>query len=456
MSHPKSRFLFICVAMLALSMSGFSQDTHYWNLQYGTRSTLLGGAVIGSVEDLGATFYNPGFLGLTPNPEFLLSARVYQLTLLNLKDGIAKGVDLNSSKLEPEPSLLAGSFNIPSLKGHRFGYSILNRQRAKFSIEARGTIQAEPGDSSASFAGEFLFDQNLKDIWTGLTWSYRLNERVGIGVTQYVVVRDQKIRQQTVFQSLTGSNSVATSFVLDQFDYKHIRLLWKAGAGFDFDALTLGITLTTPSISLFGWGSSFLDALSTGGNGNTPPVYAVEIEKDLNATYRSPLSVGAGASYKVGRTRLHASAEWFDAVKKFTVMETKDLQDQVSGASIPTSLTHELKSIVNYGFGAEIAISKRFQGYGSFVTDFSAAVPGTDTNLAISTWNIYHLTGGASFLIGTSEITFGINYAFGSDDIQRPIDLAADDNSGQEADSNNQIKFSYNRIKAIFGFSFQI
>jgi hypothetical protein len=29
--------------------SSIAQDSHYWNLQYGTRSHLLGGAVIGSV-----------------------------------------------------------------------------------------------------------------------------------------------------------------------------------------------------------------------------------------------------------------------------------------------------------------------------------------------------------------------------------------------------------------------
>jgi len=67
-----------------LTNSLFAQDTHYWNHQYGTRSTLLGGAVIGSVTDMAATYYNPAALALFPNPEILLSGKVYQYNSLNL------------------------------------------------------------------------------------------------------------------------------------------------------------------------------------------------------------------------------------------------------------------------------------------------------------------------------------------------------------------------------------
>lgn len=50
--------------LLIISSQAFSQDSHYWNIQYGTKATLLGGAVIGSVSDLSATYYNPGAISL--------------------------------------------------------------------------------------------------------------------------------------------------------------------------------------------------------------------------------------------------------------------------------------------------------------------------------------------------------------------------------------------------------
>ena len=57
-----------------------AQDTHYWSNQYGPKSMLLSGAVIGSVHDMSATFYNPGALGYIDKPDLLLSANAYQMT----------------------------------------------------------------------------------------------------------------------------------------------------------------------------------------------------------------------------------------------------------------------------------------------------------------------------------------------------------------------------------------
>jgi len=65
-------------ACLCLAPVLSSQDSHYWTNQYGTRATLLGGAVIGSVLDLSGTYYNPGGLSLIENPQTLMAAKVLQ------------------------------------------------------------------------------------------------------------------------------------------------------------------------------------------------------------------------------------------------------------------------------------------------------------------------------------------------------------------------------------------
>ena len=95
-----------------LPAAGKAQDAHYWTLQYGTRSTLLGGNVIGSVEDLGATYYNPARLALTSDLSFLLSAKVYQFDKVTVEDGAGEGVDARSSSFGGAPSLVAGTFKI--------------------------------------------------------------------------------------------------------------------------------------------------------------------------------------------------------------------------------------------------------------------------------------------------------------------------------------------------------
>ena len=64
-------FCIITFLFIILSTQLFTQENNYWNIQYGTRSTLLGGAVIGSVSDLSATFYNPGAIALFPDVKFI-------------------------------------------------------------------------------------------------------------------------------------------------------------------------------------------------------------------------------------------------------------------------------------------------------------------------------------------------------------------------------------------------
>lgn len=57
------------ILLLTTSIQG--QEDNYWNIQYGTRSTLLGGTVIGSVSDLSATYYNPGAIALFRDVNFI-------------------------------------------------------------------------------------------------------------------------------------------------------------------------------------------------------------------------------------------------------------------------------------------------------------------------------------------------------------------------------------------------
>ena len=63
----------ILALFLIISYLTAAQDAHYWTLQYGPKSSLLGGAVIGSIKDISGTYYNPGALSLSDNLAFALS-----------------------------------------------------------------------------------------------------------------------------------------------------------------------------------------------------------------------------------------------------------------------------------------------------------------------------------------------------------------------------------------------
>ena len=122
--HPILRpILLLLIAWVGLTPL-IAQDANYWTHQYGTRSTLLGGAVIGSVLDLSGTYYNPGGVALVEEPAIIEAAKVFQYPSIMLK-GLGQGdIDLSTSTLEPAPSLLAGTISLKGLGNHWLGYAL--------------------------------------------------------------------------------------------------------------------------------------------------------------------------------------------------------------------------------------------------------------------------------------------------------------------------------------------
>ena len=80
------RILLGLTLSICLCSGAQAQDAHYWSQHYATRGVLLGGAVIGSADDLGATFYNPGLMAWVNQREVLLGSNVYEYTTVRAKD----------------------------------------------------------------------------------------------------------------------------------------------------------------------------------------------------------------------------------------------------------------------------------------------------------------------------------------------------------------------------------
>lgn len=462
--------IFFCpcaVAICLLAAALQAQDTNYWTQQYGTRSTLLGGAVVGSVTDLGSTFYNPGRLAFKTELGFLISAKIYQLETVTVKDGLGKGIDLPYSSFGTAPSLVAGSFNLPFFKNHHFAYSFLTRQRseAHFVLRESATkdvIASAPGDEL--FGGEITSSQNIKDEWLGLTWAHDLGAKAGVGLTNYVSIRSHSSSYRIMLEALKQNNESAVLLRLNEFDYKTYGLLWKAGLAFDFSPITAGLTITTPRLNITGSGSTLFNDLQAGvdrdGDGVNDDLVEANLQTDLEAVYKSPWAIGAGVGVQIKRSRLHFSAEWYDQVDKFAVLDPADYVGQSTGDTQRRKIIQELNDVLNFGMGVELYLSEKFSGYGSFATDFSALGPevsglresGEETNAAISSWDLYHLAGGAVFKVARAELAMGVAYAHGSQDLPR-ADSIPDSDDEVIIDDEQIAKVNFSRWRFIFGFA---
>ena len=452
-----------CVpVMVVLVISGVStaQDSHYWTSQYGTRSTLLGGGVVGSVADLSGTYYNPGGLALLKDSKFILAANVFQYTKISLTDVAQEDFNLDTKRLTSVPPLVAGLFDFKWLRDHKIAYSILSRNSFRMSIDgkmvdSRDVIPGAIGDEY--FVGDVSLGESLSEIWAGLTWAHSIGERTGVGITQYVAIRSQSSRFQVVGEALTTDNNLALLYESSEYQWQNYRLLWKLGVAWDFDALSLGLSVTSPSVNISGNGALGFNSTTTGqdldGDGFEDTELTAHYEDGVDTEYKSPFSVGIGSAYDFGNTTIHLSGEWFHKVDEFDVLRMNPFESQSSGEVQTFKINHELNSVLNYGIGIEHVFSDRFSGFAGLSRDFSASVPGSDTNLSITNWDLYHFAIGTTFRIKRSSFTLGFGYSFGRHSIERDIDFIVTDNTSQQMDSENDGNFRYRNLKLILGFS---
>ena len=440
-------------AFFAMTLSAATlaraQDTHYWSIQYGPVGQLVGGQLIGGVNDLSATFYNPGALALRNESSYLLSTESFQLESLSSEPAPGLAVfDASSSHFGAAPSLLAGV--LPRWLGQdtHLAWSFLTRQKLDVRI---GQRVDDPLPGAARSAAESYFDQDASETWAGLTASHALSDSVGLGLTWYGVYRGQRLRTELSLEGIGADGGSLTVLGVTDFKYSHYRTLAKVGLAWQTGDWKTGLTITTPSLGAFGSGKNAYTLSLAGVDANQDgvrddPALATETEEDLTVHYRSSWAVGAGASRALGATRLYASAEWYAPVARYTVIEVP-----ASSASAGR-LTQELGSVLNAGVGVEQVLSDDLSVYGAFHTDFSASVGSAQANIAVSDWNIYHLSGGVSFRIHDNRFTLGASWASGSK--TRALDTAIPPESLPKSALGSDVDIHYSKLTFLIGFVF--
>jgi hypothetical protein len=418
----KSLIPFVAAGLLASVAS--AQDNHYWTSQFGNRARLLGGAVVGSATDVSAIYYNPGALALVPKPELLLSGTVFQYETVGIANALGPGEDLTDGRFALVPSLFAGELQLDALGENRVGYAFLTRQDAEFRVNERADITdlLQGSFPTVSFASSGVqFETRLREYWFGGSWSRKIGERIGFGVSPFFAVRNQRGRAQSLTQGLDRGGEGGIAITKRDFDYYHWRLLLKAGVSTDWESWKVGFTVTTPSLGLFGSGDTGLDVSAIGQdvdqNGSAVTLITTDFQEGVSADYHSPFSFAFGGARSFGRSRVHISLEWFDGIGQKAVLEPEPFVSQSSGATITYDTFYEADSVLNAAFGLEHHFDSGLQAYAGFSTDFSAASERVPASSSLASWDIYHLSGGATLAVAGQEITLGLIYSFGSSEI---------------------------------------
>ena len=462
--------IFGCVILVSVTAPAptSGQSGNHWTEQYGNRSMLLSGAVIGSVSDLGLVFYNPGRLSLVEKPAFVLTAKAYQWDRLRMEDGLGDGVDLEDENFGGAPSLAAGAFTVPFLKGHRFAYSFLTRKRTDTDLflrtERSGEIlQQIPGEEF--FAGTVDISSTLKEEWMGLTWSHALGENWGLGLSTVYYNLSRKAHLGLDLRALTEANEVVVLARTRGIRVQDHGLLWKAGLAGVYYPVSLGITVTSPHLSVLGSGriqyEDLLSGLDTGGEQAVENGLVTSVQKDLPAASKSPWAVGAGVGVAWGRATLHLAGEWYSAVPKYVVTRAEPFEGQSTGDLTEYRVVEELKSVVNGAVGIEWQRSENLSVFASIATDRSAVPRVRSTFLELkdetstTTVRMNFLQAAGGFVVSTSyfDLTLGASCAWASDKVSRPVDLP-DGGDDPIFENGESAKYVASRWRFLLGFSF--
>jgi hypothetical protein len=457
-NRSRTNIALLLLLVMAASGPAAAQDTHYWTQQYGTQAELLLGTVVGSLMDLSAVYYNPGGLALQERPSLILGTQAFQYQSIDITDNEGNQSPLQAQKFGPAPSLFAAMLPPKMLDGE-LAFSVLTKTSFDFRIEAVGSglLYDNPPDSLAVLGGEFYIDQDVDGVWGGPTWS-RAWGKTGVGLTGFVAYQGQRTRNQILFQGLRTQNEGASATFIDSFRFWHIRLVFKLGMAWDYNPLTFGFALTSPGIGLFGQGSAlvniFINDFDIDGDNNPDTELIANSNNDVPAQYKSPASISGGLSYRFGNTTLHFTAEYFDKVDRYEVMESVTFDSPTTGKTYTHRAILELKEVFNWGIGVEQPIRPWLKAYGSYTTDRSAAVDGLASSIAVSTWDLYHVMGGTAFTFWGNDITLGVGYSWGKDRAPKNKNIETSTGPAEIPFEQVDATIEYQQWKFIVGFAF--
>jgi len=460
----------------------FAQDHNPWNHQYGSRSALMSGAVVGGVNDSSATFYNPGVLATLREESLSVSANALQYESLSVRNGAGEGKRLESDEIQIVPLLISGIQRFESLPDHAFGYSLLTRNSTSTSFSARTDtfmdvvsvtpfgFELFPGEEN--YIGQYASDSQLNEYWAGLTWSYQVNNSLSVGVTNYLALRDQ---QRTLRESARAINpltlNAATTDIFERYDATSLSLLWKFGVAYQLEGAKFGLTVTTPNMHLWGDGTVERDLTVTGydfltEDGAQNSLVANDRQDSLNARYRTPVSIAAGVELDLAEsTTLGLSAEWFAPVGEYGVLRARaedfvrpsGVDFEIGGSDEFLRVVDTASNVFNVGVGLEQRFTDRFNGYLGFRTDMSTfrSLDTSGIQVGTSDWDLYHTSIGGTYRFENSMLALGLEYSYGRNSRAfGETNIVSPTQEGLLFGEDQEARYRYSAVRAILGYTY--
>ncbi len=464
-----------CILIICMVTSSlYAQDSHYWTQQFGTRSALLGGAVLGGAEDNTMIYYNPGALGLLDESSISINANAYRVENIKVENALGNEEDFKSGQLGSVPLLAGGMIRTGSEKW-KVGYAFIAPVDFKFKGVARvdgnyDLVEDSESPGLEETVGEASLNNKTSELIVAMGIGHRINENWSVGLSNLFTVRSlsyQRSLSTYIFLN-QGESPLIGANILQNADYYNVRYAAKLGVVYQKDKWDVGLTLTTPSLNLFGQGSVASNIAIRNLkviDDNRISGVATARQAELKTKFKSPFSVALGTNYSFGRSHLGVAVQYFASTDIYDVMEPApgsfvrpiDLAPQFQSDEF-LSLQAAAESVFNIAVGYEYEVSESLSILGGFRTDMSYynedlnEVAGIKPT--ISNWDIYHFTGGVTFNRKNSSLSLGLLLSGGTNDSYEQTGSFDPENPDLVAGSTTITKATYSSFGLLLGYTF--
>lgn len=471
--------------LLGLVPAVYSQN-NYWTQQYSAYAGLTGGACLSCYNDNSIFYYNPGAIGFVDSNSFNISANLYAIDFVKLKNGAGRNIDLNSTKLSVNANVMAGNITFRRFPRLHIIYGYILRNYSKLDFEQNNimnynVIGAAPGQEF--YRATFDLSHQFTEYWGGIAAGYRISDHVSVGLGHYGGYSNIKNQffQESITDAIAPDSSAYTARTAARFKYNlnHFYILFKPGINLRFGKLRASLTAMLPSISVWSSGRVYesleLENLNLYQTDTTslisqfPSLTVIGDQKNLKTKFKLAPSIATGIDYGDDDFRIALHAEYFFGLKQYDMIRGDEAvyasPNQLYGNNpIPDFLKVKTGSypVLNVGIGLDKRVSEKISILAGFRTDFNNKVPlfrkdYTDyINASTPTfWNYLHYSFGITLLKPNSKTFLGLTYKQGFSNYSTNFVNLSEPNLENYlvGPNNNDMKVSIHAIGFVIGYT---
>lgn len=427
--------------LLHLCLDTHAQDSHYATHTFGTRASLMSGAVIGYARDNSSIYYNAGSLAFLDSNSITLTANMYQIEQIRIASPYPGQSEVAGTKINSVPLMVGGMLGRGKSR-LKIGYGVISPTSFDFRINRRTEgifpmVDDAESPGNEVFTGEVSRYSRLSEVQGILAIGYRWSEHWGVGLSSFAIGRNQEYGKTTRARlELNDPSKTLSEYSLSRnAEYFHLRYTAKAGISYRETRFAAGFTIQAPSLSVGGNGKS--SAEITGNEllvlGIRSRVAGYTLQEKLRPSYKTPLAFSAGCNWTYRRFTPGFSVEYHTRQKVYTVLDGSAPGFELS-VGLPGGLnTRDLtrirsgtRSVTNFAFAVDYVVQKNLHLVASVRSNLSWYDHNLDRlnslQTEISTWNLYHARLGVTIKQGHSQLTCGFLYGTGTDPSRPSLD----------------------------------